>query len=885
FITAGGNLRLFEIADSIEAYGDRLFFDRAGGEATIVSDAARQPRLVHLASGGASPFVVHADTLKLWTSDRTGEAFGNVRFTRGNIWGSCGRAHLMMPEDQLLLVESPQVEDPDGWVAGDSMVVHLRDGRADKLVVWGRARSEYIPAERSGEVHFSQGDSLSAFMDAGEIQSVLIEGDAQALYLPSWLDAQRGIGLNWTRGNRMRIIMRDSGVRRVQFEGQVQGNYALPLSPGESDARAAAQRMSPLAYIRSCLGSETLQPTDSLLRVLEFNPEEVVEYEGDQIDFEVVTDQVMISGRAHMVYGDIQLFGEEIAFDASRDLITARGEPVLRDKDSEVHGTEMTYRIDNKKGLVFQGRSEFEGGYYRGERVKRVGKKVYFAQDGDFTTCEHDPPHFHFHAKKMKIVTGEKIFASPVVLYLGNVPVLPIPYAILPSRSGRQSGILIPEIEFGFDTNRGRFLRNIGYYYAPNDYMDGLFWLDYYEKNPRVTLNARARYRVRYLLSGGVDGSFTSEDVRGGGKRDRWLLNVNHNQTLGERFNLKVSGRFQSDKDYGADRDFGADVDERINRVLRSQMSLSKSWSGASMTLAADRTEYLDDSGGATKISQSIPSVNIALNSLPLGVQPDDRGRGGRLAFLSSTYLRAGMKFRSPYTETWGEGKVTTNQAAGLNASLSDKRRLLGRVNVTPSIRMSTAWARKDKDEQQQGGEGKKNCVGIVWQAGLSANSALYGTFFPRLGPWEGLRHVAEFSASYNYRPEIDHVENFPSVGGISLSSSKASSVSLGMTQRFHLKFSSGEETFKKENLIILSSRTSYDFLAKQKDREPWADLAHSLRLQPGKLLSSELSLTHDVKTWSRSRFQARTTLRMQGGGNRSGAVGGAAEEAPQHGG
>jgi len=393
--------------------------------------------------------------------------------------------------------------------------------------------------------------------------------------------------------------------------------------------------------------------------------------------------------------------------------------------------------------------------------------------------------------------------------------------------------------------------------------------MDYYEADPRLTFNAKLRYKLRYVLGGRAEGSFT-RDNSGAVRRDRWLFNADHDQTLGERFAMKLSARFQSDKDYADDRDFGADVDERINRQLRSQFSINKSWSGASLSLAADRTEYLDNSGGATRINQSIPSVNFSLSSFPLGRLPDARGRGATLPALASTYVRADAKLRSEYTKRWDD-EVITNQAAAVNASLSDKRRILGGVNVTPSASLNAAWAREDRN-------GEPHPVGATWRAGLSASSTLYGTFFPGIGPWEGLRHVIDLSASYGYRPEIESVKDFPSVGGISLSSAKSSSVSLGLTQRFHVKWRKGEETIKKENLLTWSSRTSYDFLAKERDREPWSNMTHSLRLDPARAVSSDLSLTHDLKQWSRSQLSLRSSMQFSGGASqRSGGPAGAA--------
>ncbi|MFH1143803.1 MAG: putative LPS assembly protein LptD, partial [Candidatus Eisenbacteria bacterium] len=582
---------------------------------------------------------------------------------------------------------------------------------------------------------------------------------------------------------------------------------------------------------------------------------------------DVAAEVMTIEGQGAVHYQTMGLRSEQIAFYVARDLVVAQGEPVLSDRDSEVAGTEMTYRIDRGQGLIFQGRSELDTGHYRGERIKRADSEALFVREGEFSTCDQERTHYHFHASRMKIIPGERVVARPVVLYIGRIPILAIPFAVFPIRSGRQSGLPVPDTEFGFDSSRGRFLRNIGYYWAPSDYVDALLWVDYYEEEPSTILNLKTNYRLRYRLSGSLEASYARQGDEEQGRSDHWLFRIGHDQTLGERASLKISGQFQSDKDYAGDRDFGASVDERINQVLRSQLSFNQSWSSASLSVYADRTENLDDPGNeaSVRISQAIPSVNLSLNSLPLGVKPNARGRGGRLGWLASTYLRGDLRLRSVYSKTWG-GTRESNQAAGLGLTLSDNRRLLGILSLSPSASLSAAYAREDA-------AGRKNRTGMSWSTGLSAGTVLYGTFLPRLGAWEGLRHVVELNASYSYRPELTSLKDFPSVGGIGLSSSKASSLTLRATQRFHLKWRVGDRSGKAENVLVWGTSTSYDFLAAEKvsgDQKPryWSDVSHSIRIDPGSFLSTDLSITHDPERW-RDDYQLslRNTLRLNGGG------------------
>lgn len=918
FATAGDEVLVRDEVDSLEVRGTHLTHDRRARLMTVTGTDAARPRLIRGPASGGDRLTVVADTLRLRTATREGEALGWVSIDYGVAQGVCDRAEFRLREDRVLLSGLPVVEDREGTVSGDSMAVELRGGRAERLRVWGRARSEYQPAGEPGEAHFAVGDTLTADLLDGRIGTAVLSGRTQALYLPSPADRGEGIGLNWTRSQRLRLGFGDSGVGLVQFEGEVEGRYILPregqapaaagadslaaavdslaAAPADSlapvaDSLAAAESRgamgigpgegyppSVFAAVRELASRGTLEPPDTLLARLPFDRAEAVGYSGRAIDFTVATNRIVIAGGARVLYKGMELRSEEIAFQSPDRLVVASGSPQLRDGETQVDGTRMSYRIDSRMGLIYQGRSAFEPGYYRGERIKRVSARAFFVENGQFTSCDAEEPHYHFRAARMKIVPDEKVIARPVVLYIGHVPVLAIPYAVFPQRRGRHSGVLIPSFELGFDSDRGRFLRNIGYYWAASDYVDALVWMDYYERDPRLTWNARTRYRLRYLLDGQIEGSYTRQRLDDG-QRHRWLLRIAHDQTLSDAWQLKVSGHFQSDKDYADDRDFGADVDERVDRQLRSQLSLSRSWSGASFSLLADRTEYLDDcSGGRSRISQSAPSLSFSLNSLPLGSKADARGRGGRRPWLATMYLRGDMRFVSTYARAC-EAASETNQAAGLNLSLSDKRRLLGAINLTPSASLSAAWVARGTEADEGGQE--RHLAGATWRAGVSAGTTIYGTFLPRLGPWEGLRHVVELSASYGYRPELEYLEGFPSVGGISLASSKSSSVTLSATQRFHAKWRRGEESVKQENLLVWSSSTSYDFLARERMREaggdaseaqPWGNISHTLRLQPGRLLESDLSIGHDPELWNREySLSLRTSLRLRGGGSGGG--------------
>ncbi|MBD3161321.1 MAG: LPS assembly protein LptD [Candidatus Eisenbacteria bacterium] len=863
---AFGKVRLFDPIDSTLAFGRHARFDRREDWAMLIGS----PVLHRPGDEGGASLDLFADTLLFERGGEYGEARGNVRLHRGSVRAESERAVFDFDRDLLRLEGEPKARDPDGVVTGDSMAVVLRGGRAERLEVLGNALLRHRPAENPGERSFVTGDTLIAYIDSTGVREIQVRGNARSLYLPSPADRAGEVGSNLSRGDLIRVHFGEGEAKRVELEGSATGAYTPPrVRPDTTTQRLSDSLYVARAFSRFLAGSEGPLP-DSLERAGPFEPSERVRYAGRSVVFFVPERRIEISEDGTVHYQNLELESEEIVFEALRDRVVALGEPTLRDPNSELVGERMVYRIDRQHGFVYQGYTQFDGGRYKGEEVKRVDRSILLVREGDYTTCEADTAHYHFHANRMKIKLKDRVIARPVVLYLKNIPLMALPYWIFPIRKGRSSGVLMPDVEFGFDEQRGRFLRNIGYYYVPNDYADAMLWGDYYERNPRWILNAQLRYKVRYLLGGQVFGSYSGEGDSRTGRR-RWDIQGSHEHTLGDRFDLKVRANFVSDKDYRDDREFGGSVDERLNRQLKSNFSLRKSWSTTRLSVAADRTEYLDEESSSIQVQQSIPSVDFSINSFPIGREADALGRGERLPFLSTVYARVSSSFRSTFVKPWGE-ETEDNQAARVNFGLSDNRSIGPYAKVSPSFSATGAWFRRDA-------RGESHGFGAVWSAGLSARSTLYGTFPIDLGPLQAMRHVVEPSVSYSYAPGFPSLRYtdeggierslYPSVGGIGLAGSEVSSMRIGVTQRFHLKLD-GEDPKKPrkiDNLILWTTSTSYDFRRRGEGEKPLSNIVNSIRVNPARFLGSNVSVTHDPYRKVAISLSVRTQMNFSGGG------------------
>lgn len=902
---ARGDVRMLLHEDSTWAFAREARYFRDEGLIWLYGD----PEVRRRGLGGESDLVVRADTLKLYEAGREGEGFGHVHIARGGVEARSERASFQLSRDRLLLWGNPVAWDGTGEVRADTMSVGLADHRPDLLRAFGHVQVHYAPVERVDESNLVLGDTLVAHLSDDTLTDLEVTGDAISFYLPSLADARSGSGRNLSRARKIVVALGSGQARTVDLITNASGTYyypseralrllrdpsrldslraaadsagpvpppvppntrdhttgAPPASPHTSgaDTRGAAPELSPL--LQHFARTRGMDIPDSLRTPIDALFDEQVEYAGDTIRFYVRDERIHLRGHGRIAYRESALESEDIQFYAARDLVVAHGAPVLKEGESEVKGERMTYRTDERSGFVYQGRTAFEGGFYRGDEIKKLPDNALLVRNGEYTTCDAEPPHFDFRSRKMKLIQNDKVVSRPVVMRILGIPVLALPYYFVPIKKGRHSGLLLPDVEFGFSQTGGRFVNNLGYYWAMNDYMDAKAWADYKENGNQLYLNADYRYRLRYLLDGGVDASYSLQRPSDGVRKRGYSVQGTHQQTLGESAQLTARADFRSDLTYVGERDFGAGVDERLNRTLKSNLEARKKWSTAQLNFRAARTEYLDETTGeGVRVTQDLPALDLTFNQRALGRAADANRKGGRRTVLAGTTVSTGGRFRSTYTKKWS-GDVTENSAYVQNAGLSESRKFGSYFRINEGVSGSGGWFRKDALDQP-------HQFGASWSANAGAGTAVHGTLLRESGLLAGVRHDVEPSASYSYAPEIRSLsytdsagrtlQRFPSVGGLGLSGRKASSLGLSLSQRFHAKFRRGETTIKKDNVLTWSTGTSYNFLAERPAR-PWSAIRNDFRFRPGGPVETGASVTHHPYRKTPDSFSLNSSMTL----------------------
>lgn len=590
----------------------------------------------------------------------------------------------------------------------------------------------------------------------------------------------------------------------------------------------------------------------------------------DSLIFFVKKRKMNLYGDGELQYKETDLKSSNIFVDFETSNIEATGtpsdtagkfigSPVLSEKGEVYEGIRMKYNFKSAQGIISHAGSKLEGGLYTGEKIKKVTTDTYFIEDGIYTTCDEQPPHYHFYSHEMKVIQKQQIVAKWIWLYFGGVPFpVPLPFAVFPIQSGRRSGILPPA--FGTDARFGTYFSRFGYFWAISDYMDVNMTADYYTRGS-YNLNSRFRYAERYNFSGFVEGGY--RDMQSGELTDRdrlettdWRLRMGHNQTINPTTRLDINLDFQS-TNYNQR---SVTLAEALTQNLISNANLSKTWeeSGNSMSIGYSRNQNLRSGD----IYEVLPNVSFNMSQkFPFrkeGVSNDP-------AWYEQFGYSYNGQFRNKRDKIKGDLDVRGGFLHDIRANFSPK---IGYFNFTPSINYQEKWYNK-KIEKYRSISEKTGADTVLTRdihqinqvrtfgMGVSTQTRFYGIYDPHVLGISSVRHTVNPSISYNYTPDFGkpgwgYFSSYRDSTGREIKYSKfekevfggtstgeSQSISFSLANIFEMKTEvDPTDTTSKERkiqLLNLSANMNYNFAA---DSIKLSDLNISYRTQIGDILS-----------------------------------------------
>ncbi|MBO6190602.1 MAG: LPS-assembly protein LptD [Alloprevotella sp.] len=652
--------------------------------------------------------------------------------------------------------------------------------------------------------------------------------------------------------------------------------------------------------------------------------EDPVDYTAeDSLVYDADTRLVQLYGKATVKYQDMTLDAGQISLDMDSSLVHAtffadttdttglakNQLPVYRQQGDEYESEQMSFNFKSKKGFIHNVSTTQGNGFVKSTSSKRTDDGTLYLQDATYTTCDAEHPHFFLKLTRAKVNPGRETVFGPAYLVVADVPTpIAIPYGFFPFNKKYSSGFVMPS--YGDETSRGFYLRDGGYYFAINDYLDLKVLGEIYTKGS-WGVSLESNYRKRYKYSGNIFFSYINT-VEGEKNMPDYLKTKS----------LKVQWTHTKDASAGGNTTFTARVNfasenyERKNlSSLYNPLSYSQSTRASSISFGHNFPDWGLSISGSANLTQNMrdTTLTVTLPELSWNLTRRYPFRRKRQVGKERWYEKISLSYSGQLSNS-----IHTKEDQLLHSNLIKDWRngmqhrfttdatfqVFKYINVTPTFslrdlmytnRIMRSWDEERQVERRDTTYGFYNLYD--WNIGVSANTTLYGFY----KPWkklfgdkiDAIRHVFKPSISFSYAPDFTsasygytrHYEKVDAYGNRETvtyspyerglygypTGTLQGMVTMSVSNNLEMRIKSDKDStgFKKISLIDeLYGSISYNFAAKTR---PWSDLSMRLRLKLSKNYTFSMSaifatyaykfndqgqvVTSDRTEWSYGRF------------------------------
>lgn len=613
----------------------------------------------------------------------------------------------------------------------------------------------------------------------------------------------------------------------------------------------------------------------------------------DSMVYVAKTRLAYLYGKADVSYQNMQLTSDHMtlnmdssmvhAYSAQPDSVGKREDrAVYKQGGDEYESDDMAFNFKSKRGFIHNVTTEQGEGFMQSDRSRRDEDGTVYMEKARYTTCDEDHPHFYLRLTRAKVKPGKEAIFGPAYLVVEDVPLpLAIPYGFFPFKKKYSSGFIMPSI--GEETKRGFYLRDGGYYFALNDYLD-LKLLGELYTGGSWGVSAETNYRKRYAFSGNLYVNYITT-VEG----EKNMPDYNVSKDIKVQWSHRMETSAAKTYSFSARVNFASQSFERKNldsqynplSFSQSTRASSISWSktfpkiGLTINASANLTQNMRDSS----LTATLPDVSVSLARIYPFKRKHAAGKERWYEKISFSYTgqmsnsfsgKEADFLKSNILKTWRNGM---QHRIPVDATFQ----LFKYINVTPSFsfhdvmykeKVMRSWDQERQREVRDTIYGFNNLYD--WNAGLSLNTTLYGFYTPALKFLQKkiikVRHVVKPTLSVSYAPDFTkesygYTTSYVKTdrdGNVSTvtyspyqgmmygypSSGQQGLISFGLSNNLEMKVRSDRDSTGERKISLideLGANMSYNLAAKSK---PWSDLSMRLRLKITKSYTFSMNAT-----------------------------------------
>ena len=412
----------------------------------------------------------------------------------------------------------------------------------------------------------------------------------------------------------------------------------------------------------------------------------------------------------------VELYADTVRYWKDLNIIEARGKFLLKDGESQTTGEYLRYNISTGTGIAKKSRTFIEKGWVEGNVVYKTSENSVYVEDGSFTTCELDRPHYRFVSHHMRVLRKDLAVVRPLIFYIMDLPIIALPFWFLPVGKERSSGFLPPSL--GFSTQDGRYIRNLSFYLVINNFQDITFSADIIERRG-VRFSSDYVYHVYKAVKGNVNLSYAYDLVGDKGYRRRWSLKGGHEQNI-FGFDVSARGDFISDAYYA--QDYAEVKDNWVQSELVSFLTARR------------------------RLNFGLLGINFYNRFDPLRNRTERKLPEASLSFLPMNFygfsLSSFFNFLNMESvdSSGKKGYKILNSSHNLSTSYN-----FTFLSLSPSAYLNTATTDSTK-------------LAKIWGLNFPVSTTLYGVSIFGIGPIRRFRHILKPSVSFFYQAKGDSV-------------------------------------------------------------------------------------------------------------------------------
>ena len=555
----------------------------------------------------------------------------------------------------------------------------------------------------------------------------------------------------------------------------------------------------------------------------------------DSIIQDLIQKKIHLFGNATISYGNIKISANKITIDWNKNTILAigmldslgqlKGNPIFEEGEENFKATEILYNLKTKKCIIKKIITKEGEGFIHGLKVKKTETDILYLKRGEYTTCDHETPHYSLRANKIKITNKKQIITGPAYLTFFNIPTpLLLPFVYFPNTDKKSSGIIIPS--YGESTNKGFFFKEGGYYFSLNDFTDLTIIGDIYTKGSWAS-KGKFRYKKRYKYNGYINLNYGNTINNDKGFPDYNIqkdlfINWFHKQDPKANPTFSFSANVNAGTSSFHKNNTFTNSSDYLTNTFSSSISTSKRWEGTPFNLSSSLSH--NQNTQTHNVNLTLPEISFNMNKIyPL--------RNIRHNTRKKWYNNIGLRYSGNTKNLISNSdslifhkSTLRNFKTGMrhNIPISSSFKVLKYFTSTQSINISERWYLNKIEKIWDGTRIITDTINKFTRSGeynlsSSINTKIYGISQFRKGRIVAFRHVITPNLSFTYNPSFSDEKYgfYKTVQTDSLGNTATYSVTENGIYGSSRKIESGNITFNLGNIIGLKVRNKKDTLEK----------------------------------------------------------------------